>query len=98
MIEKGHFLDAEDLILRKHILRLMCQFQTSWHKPDERTPFLEETQKKLKAFVEDGLVALKAEEVKITELGKPFLRNICMAFDARLGRRTDGGNRFSRTV
>jgi oxygen-independent coproporphyrinogen-3 oxidase len=27
---RGHLLTNEDLIIRKHILNLMCQFETSW--------------------------------------------------------------------
>ena len=27
---RGHLLTDEDLIIRKHILNLMCQFETSW--------------------------------------------------------------------
>jgi coproporphyrinogen III oxidase-like Fe-S oxidoreductase len=29
-IFRGHLLTDEDLIIRKHILNLMCEFETSW--------------------------------------------------------------------
>ncbi|RZK22137.1 MAG: oxygen-independent coproporphyrinogen III oxidase [Flavobacterium sp.] len=29
-VVKGHILTDEDLIIRKHILNIMCQFQTTW--------------------------------------------------------------------
>jgi oxygen-independent coproporphyrinogen-3 oxidase len=29
-IYRGHLLTSEDLIIRHHILNLMCQFKTSW--------------------------------------------------------------------
>jgi oxygen-independent coproporphyrinogen-3 oxidase len=33
-IYRGHLLTSEDLIIRHHILNLMCQFKTSWEKED----------------------------------------------------------------
>ena len=30
-IVKGHILSDEDLIIRKHILNLTCEFETSWN-------------------------------------------------------------------
>ena len=32
-VYRGHILSEEDLILRRHILNLMCQFHTSWEAP-----------------------------------------------------------------
>ena len=32
-VVKGHVLSAEDLKIRRHILNLMCTFQTSWAEP-----------------------------------------------------------------
>jgi oxygen-independent coproporphyrinogen-3 oxidase len=40
--------------------------------------------KQLRPMIEDGLLELSAEEILITERGRPFLRNICMPFDAYL--------------
>jgi len=46
----------------------------------------------------DGLARVSMNRCRITPEGKAFLRNICMAFDARLARKTDGSHQFSRTV
>jgi oxygen-independent coproporphyrinogen-3 oxidase len=32
---------------------------------------------------QDGLIELHGTGLRVTALGRPFLRNICMAFDAR---------------
>ena len=32
---RGHILTNEDLVIRKHILNLMCQFETSWEKEQD---------------------------------------------------------------
>lgn len=37
-VVKGHILNEEDLIIRKHILNLMCRLETSW---DAETAFPE---------------------------------------------------------
>ncbi len=95
---RGHALTREDLVLRRHILNLMTRFETHWETADSYTPFLETIADKLEEPSIDGLARLKGRHCEITEAGRPFLRNICMAFDARLARKTDGSHQFSRTV
>ncbi|HLP53607.1 MAG TPA: oxygen-independent coproporphyrinogen III oxidase [Fluviicola sp.] len=80
---KGHRLTPEDLILRRHILSLMCRFETSWLKEEEQCAALYEGLERLKEMVADGLVCLEPFSLTVTEKGKPFLRNACMAIDAR---------------
>jgi oxygen-independent coproporphyrinogen-3 oxidase len=96
-IQRGHVLDAEDVILRRHILRLMTHMRTSWSGADY-TPYLDEVPVKLAEFAEDGLVEIQADGCVITERGRAFLRNICMAFDARLARKLPEKTLFSRTA
>ncbi|HEX4050336.1 MAG TPA: oxygen-independent coproporphyrinogen III oxidase [Steroidobacteraceae bacterium] len=97
-IQRGHLLDAEDRVLRAHILRLMTRLATRWDSPAERTPWLQAAIERLAEPAADGLVELDAGGCRVTELGRPFLRNICMAFDARLARRMPDKALFSRTV
>jgi oxygen-independent coproporphyrinogen-3 oxidase len=47
--------------------------------------------------VADGLLELDPDELRVTELGRIFLRNIAMPFDEYLDPHADG-QRFSRTV
>lgn len=97
-IVKGHILDEEDLIIRKHILNLTCQFETSWnHKAlyfDEISSVLSD----LKEMENDSLIVIEANKISITEAGRPFVRNICMAFDLHLKRKSPETNLFSMTV
>ena len=97
-IHRGHILDAEDQVLRGHVLRLMTRMATSWESPSEYTPFLEESVRQLAEPARDGLVEMRAQGVRVTPLGRGFLRNICMAFDARLHRRQPDKALFSRTA
>jgi oxygen-independent coproporphyrinogen-3 oxidase len=96
-IQRGHVLDAEDQVLRRHILRLMTQMRTRWEGADY-TPYLDEVPGKLAEFAHDELVKLEPHGCAVTERGRAFLRNICMAFDARLARKLPEKTLFSRTA
>jgi len=97
-LQRGHLLDQEDQILRRHILRLMTQLATGWEEPMEYTSHLARVHERLAEPEADGLVELGAHSCRITEKGRPFLRNICMAFDARLARRLPHKLLFSPSV
>ncbi|CAM3697139.1 coproporphyrinogen III oxidase [Flavobacterium saliperosum S13] len=95
---KGHLLNEEDLIIRRHILNLMCQFTTSW---DEKHLYFKELPEVLSHLTEmenDGLLVIQNNAITVTEKGKPFVRNICMAFDLRLQRNAPQTQLFSMTV
>lgn len=95
---RGHLLNAEDLIIRKHILNLMCQFDTSWQNDSMYFEDLPEVLVQLHEMEKDGLLVISQNKVTVTEKGKPFVRNICMAFDLRLKRKTPETQLFSMTV
>lgn len=96
-VVKGHILTDEDLIIRKHILNLMCRLETSW---DEHTyvPQIEDARAHLWEMQDDGLVELAENGIKITEKGRAFTRNVAMAFDLRLMRHQPETRIFSMTV
>jgi oxygen-independent coproporphyrinogen-3 oxidase len=95
---RGHILTDEDLIIRKHILNLMCQFETSWKNDSDFFPELPEIINQLHEMETDGLVKISRQLIQVTEKGKPFVRNICMAFDLRLKRNLPQTDLFSMTV
>lgn len=97
-IYRGHLLSSEDLVLRKHILNLMTQMHTHWSLPELRSPHLQGIRERLKEVEQDGLVELSGEGCRITEKGRPFIRNICMVFDARLLEKAPTTQLFSRTI
>jgi oxygen-independent coproporphyrinogen-3 oxidase len=96
-IFKGHLLTDEDLIIRKHILNLMCRFETSWGTEGYFNE-LPEVLMSLKEMESDGLIEYGRNSITVTEAGKPFVRNICMAFDMRLKRQAPGTQLFSMTI
>ena len=97
-VVKGHVLSAEDLKIRKHILNLMCAFQTSWADQTMDFPEREDVIQQLVEMEQDGLLQIEQDQIVITEQGKPFVRNICMAFDLHLKRRKPETQIFSMTI
>lgn len=95
---RGHILSEEDLIIRTHILNLMCHFETDWLTNDMRFPELPDTLIKLQEMALDGLVEMDSKAVRVTEKGQPFVRNVCMAFDLHLQRNQPKTQLFSMTV
>lgn len=93
-ILRGHILTEEDLKIRQHILNLMCRYHTNWQPDDPRDVILA----RLAEPIVDGLVEVGPSGVRVTELGKGFLRNICMAFDARYWAKMPSGRVFSKAV
>ena len=76
----------------------MCSFTTSW--ADEHMQFAEidEVLEQLKEMSQDQLIKIVDSSVTILEKGKPFVRNICMAFDLRLKRKMPENRIFSMTI
>ena len=95
---KGHILSEEDLVLRRHILNIMCRFETSWKVETEQHESFYEGLERLDEMVKDGLLVIEPFALYVTEKGKPFVRNICMALDARLWRNQPKTTIFSSTV
>ncbi len=83
-IVKGHFLTSEDLILRRHILNLMCKFKTDWKDEKSVCDSVYRAKELLSEMEKDKLIEFGEKEIKIKRNGRPFLRNVCMVFDARL--------------
>lgn len=97
-VMRGHILTVEDQILRRHILNLMTQRRTQWSASHLKTMHLETVRERLNEMEKDGLVKFFQDGCEITEAGRPFIRNICMAFDARLIERAPTTQVFSQTI
>ncbi|TDW52290.1 oxygen-independent coproporphyrinogen-3 oxidase [Flavobacterium sp. 270] len=97
-VVKGHILNEEDLIIRKHILNLTCQLETSWNSNSLYFKEIDAVLENLEEIENDGLIIIEEGKLIITEAGRPFVRNICMAFDLHLKRKSPETNLFSMTV
>ncbi|MBY0245017.1 MAG: oxygen-independent coproporphyrinogen III oxidase [Sphingobacteriaceae bacterium] len=92
-VEKGHVLHQQDLTIRKQILDMMCNGFTHF---ENGIPT--EVLDRLMPLINDKLVAVTETNVTATEVGKTFLRNICMAFDERLWQKQPQTRIFSAAI
>lgn len=95
---RGHILNDEDLIVRQHVLDLMCQFETDFSSSKDQFPGLEDCLSKLNEMEKDGLVIRSGDQLRVLEKGRPFVRNVCMALDLRLHRKAPKTQVFSMTI
>ena len=95
---RGHILNEEDLIIRNHILNLMCKLKTTWNKKNGWFDELPDCLISLQEMEQDGLIIIEKNELSITEKGRPFVRNVCMAFDLLLKRKQPHHQLFSMTI
>ncbi|MFH1809813.1 MAG: oxygen-independent coproporphyrinogen III oxidase [Pseudomonadota bacterium] len=101
-LERGYLLDTDDLIRRELLLELFCNFHVDLRALetqfgiDAQTYFAQDL-RKLDALAQDGLVTWNRDAIDVTELGRLFVRNVCMTFDRHL--ENDPGRRmYSKTV
>lgn len=76
---RGHVLSKEDRHVRKQILELMTRGETSLLGDKDQGVIVERVQE----MVKDGLARVDGDKVEILPEGRPFLRNLCLAFDRR---------------
>ena len=97
-IYRGHILTEEDEIIRKHILNLMCNLETSWVAGENDFPEIHSVIENLREIEQDELIEIGENFIRINENGRPFVRNVCMAFDLLLQRNRPETQLFSMTV
>jgi oxygen-independent coproporphyrinogen-3 oxidase len=101
-VSRGIRLTADDRVRRAVIGELMCHGELDMprfgyqHGLRFEEAFASELQS-LESCVEDGLVVLDADVIRVTPRGRLLLRNVAMCFDAYLGKST-GTPRYSRTI
>jgi oxygen-independent coproporphyrinogen-3 oxidase len=97
-VYRGHLLTEEDETIRKHILNLMCNLETSWVANDTKFIDFNSILETLNELISDGIVIFENKKIQVTEFGKPFVRNVCMAFDLHLQKKQPETRLFSMTV
>lgn len=95
---RGHMLNNEDLIIRQHILNIMCHFSTSWEKEQKQFAELKNSLNLLKEMESDKLIKINNHSLEVFDKARPFVRNVCMAFDRRLQRNKPDMKLFSMTI
>lgn len=95
---KGHLLSDLDLEIRTYILDLMCHFETRFNQDSIYKDEHEIIKSRLSEMVEDQLVEIHGNTIKVSEKGIPFVRNCCMAFDQNLATGISTDKMFSQTI
>ncbi|PKM19617.1 MAG: oxygen-independent coproporphyrinogen III oxidase [Gammaproteobacteria bacterium HGW-Gammaproteobacteria-15] len=100
-VERGFSLNSDDKLRAALISQLICHFELNvetfsrqWHLRGFWQYFAEALQR-LQPFMEDGLVEVYAERIKVTDAGRLWVRSICACFDAYLAQ---GQQRYSKVV
>ncbi len=98
---KGYLMTEEDKIRRTTIMQLMCNLVLDYDIMSKRLQidFEKHFARELESLADleaDNLVIRKAGSVEVTDLGRLFIRNIAMRFDANLPKESE--RRYSRTV
>lgn len=86
---KGYLLSEQELVTRKTIDMLMCNYQIDWNKlatqagktVDELKSILEYDNSKIKELAGDGVIEVSDDRIVMTEEGRMFVRNVATAFD-----------------
>ncbi|MGV3704951.1 MAG: oxygen-independent coproporphyrinogen III oxidase [Arcticibacter sp.] len=81
---KGHQLSQDDLLFKSHILNIMCKGETSWEQSTLKNDAFQAGLERLRLLQEDALISMGPYKLTVPPQGQRFLRNICMALDARL--------------
>lgn len=95
---RGHALTEHDLFLRKHILNVMCNLETTFSVAEYGQEMYDKINKRLQEVKEDKLVEITQDKLIVTQAGKTFLRNICVCFDERYHQREVKEEKFSKAI
>lgn len=91
---RGHLLSDEDKRRREQILQFMTRAKVELESDEQ----VADVRGFLTSLLDDGLVRIEDRSLQLTEKGRPFLRNACMALDARLRAKTPDTKVFSQSL
>ncbi|MBZ6066575.1 oxygen-independent coproporphyrinogen III oxidase [Aeromonas schubertii] len=99
---KGCALNRDDLIRRDVIKGLICNFRLDFSEIEQAhdlvfADYFAEDLKLLQTFVDDGLVFIDEQGIRVAPTGHLLIRNICMCFDVYLRSRARQ-QQFSRVI
>ena len=97
-IFKGHLLSEQELLSRKHITRLMCNLETSITAEEKLTDWFGLISDGLHELTQDGLIGINGDTISVTNKGRIFVRNICMALDIHMMKNEQNINVYSKVI
>ncbi len=100
-VKRGVALTDDDRLRRSVIEQIMCGDEVDLEASGlhflGRADALNDAIEAMEALAADGFVARNGARWRVTELGRPFMRQVAATFDAYLGR-ADAPQRFARAV
>lgn len=90
---RGHVLNEQDQIHRNQILTLMTDYEVDINDAQKM-----DAQQFLAEMFNDELIKIEENKLKVTESGKPFLRNVCVLFDQHLREKQPSTKIFSQSI
>jgi len=103
-VYRGILLSEDDLIRQHVITSLMCNFTLDYATIKKRfgidySEYFKDEHERLKEFFDDGFLADTGARLDVTPVGRTFVRNIAMTYDAYLHKKAPGRQpQFSRTI
>ena len=99
-IERGIVLTEEDELRREVIMDIMCLLKVDFKKFEQKYSIdfrkkFADALEKLGGMRGDGILEIESGSIKITELGRLFVRNVAMLFDGRMGAEK---SKYSKTL
>jgi len=101
--ERGVKLSDDDFLRKAVIMELMANFHIDIKRVQREhninfKEYFADAIEALEEFVDDGLVTITDNEIKVSTTGTLLIRNIAMAFDAYMKKYAQNKKTFSKTV
>ena len=101
-ISKGYYLNDDDVLRRKVIMKIMCDFQLDFAEIENEfgidfEKYFAWGLKNLREMIDDDLVEIKDKKLIVKNTGRLLIRNVAMNFDGFIERNQDQ-MKYSRTV
>ena len=101
-ISKGYYLNDDDVLRRKVIMKIMCDFQLDFTEIENEfgidfEKYFAWGLKNLREMIDDDLVEIKDKKLIVKNTGRLLIRNVAMNFDGFIERNQDQ-MKYSRTV
>ncbi len=98
-VRRGFELSADDKLRRHVIERIMCDLAVDIGEAcaafGMEESYLDDAFGRLRALEHDGLITISDREIRVTETGRPLVRNVAAVFDAYLD---NGHGRHSSAI
>ena len=101
--ERGVVLSDDDFIRKSVIMELMANFSIDIKRVESEHnidffDYFSDGVEELQSFIDEGLVTLDKEHLRVSQTGTLLIRNIAMPFDAYMKKYFGSKKSFSKTV